>query len=69
MTIYNKVDFLDDDVLNVHLELLGLEPDEKKRALIRVMKIEINLLLGRDDVKHLELQSYLMMVKNFYRFV
>lgn len=69
MSRYNLVDFSSNEVLDVHLELVGLDTTIKNRETLRNMGKELRLLFGRDFVRHIELQCYIMMAKNFCRLV
>ena len=69
MVKYNLVDFSEDEVLNIHLKLIGLDITSKNRETLRQMGMELRLLHGKEAIRHLELQAYVMIAKNYCRLV
>ncbi|TNZ86769.1 hypothetical protein CGK40_24290 [Vibrio parahaemolyticus] len=55
---YNLVNFDDDSVLNVHLDLVGMDKTPENRRTLRVMGKELALLFGRENIRHIELETY-----------
>ncbi|EPW6725787.1 hypothetical protein ACWONS_004908 [Vibrio parahaemolyticus] len=66
---YNLVDFDDDSVLDVHLELAGMDKTLKNRKTLRVMGKELALLFGREDIRHIELETYVSRHVNMSRLI
>ncbi|EHV5557977.1 hypothetical protein K0W35_004722 [Vibrio parahaemolyticus] len=66
---YNLVDFNDDSVLDVHLDLAGMDKTLENRKTLRVMGKELALLFGREDIRHLELETYVSRPVNMARLI
>ncbi|TOK04622.1 hypothetical protein CGH72_08530 [Vibrio parahaemolyticus] len=64
---FNLVDFNDDDVLNVHLNLAGVANNTKNRETLRVMGKELALLFGKEKIRHRELEAYVSRPVNMVR--
>ncbi|EHJ9985796.1 hypothetical protein KB976_004948 [Vibrio parahaemolyticus] len=66
---YNLVNFDDDSVLDVHLDLAGMDKTLENRKTLRVMGKELALLFGREDIRHLELETYVSRPVNMARLI
>ncbi|EHH1079225.1 hypothetical protein J7I01_004960 [Vibrio parahaemolyticus] len=66
---YNLVNFDDDSVLDVHLDLVGMDKTPENRKTLRVMGKELALLFGRESIRHLELEAYLSRPVNRVRLI
>lgn len=64
---YTLVDFNDDNALDLHLDLAGVDQTQENRQTLRDMGSELKLLLGRDRIRHLELQAYINQRQNIVR--
>lgn len=66
---YNLVDFDDDSVLDVHLDLIGMDKTPENRKTLKVIGKELALLFGREDIRHIELETYLARPANMVRLI
>ncbi len=66
---YNLVDFDDDSVLDVHLNLIGMNKTPENRKTLKVIGKELALLFGREDIRHIELETYLSRPANMIRLI
>lgn len=64
---YTLVDFNDDNALDLHLDLAGVDQTQENRQTLRHMGSELKLLLGKDRIRHLELQAYINQRQNIVR--
>ena len=64
---YHLVNFEEDDVLDVHLNLIGMNCTPEHRNTLRQMGKELRLLLGKNSLRHLELQAYIKRAANLSR--
>ncbi|EJG1086763.1 hypothetical protein C4G53_RS23790 [Vibrio parahaemolyticus] len=69
MKRYNLVDFDNDGVLDVHLDLVGMDKTAENRKTLRVIGEELALLFGRESIRHLELEAYLSHPANRARLI
>ncbi len=65
MERYTIVNFNSKSVLNMHLELVGVKKTEANRYILINFGKELRLLLGKENIKHLELQAYINRIENY----